>query len=175
MERLTDWNIRNLRHRAFKSAMLFVGIALASSQPLKASVEVTYKDPVNFTDIQNSDRSRKQSAEMVTKELTHFLKMSEEKFIKKGHNLKIEFLDIDRAGEIRYGSMSREIRILRDSVLIRLKFNYTLTDESGEVLRQGEENLKSFETVGSIDSRGRNNDALYFEKKELSKWLSKLY
>ncbi len=175
MERLTHRKIRKLDYRAVKIAMLVVSCLLMSVQPVKAAVEVTFNDPVNFTDIQSSDRSRKQSAEMVTKELTRFLELSEEKFIKNGHNLKIEFLDIDRAGEIRYGSMSREMRVLRDTVLIRLKFNYTLEDESGNVLKQGEENLKSFETVGSIESRGRNSDAFYFEKKELSKWLSKLY
>src|SRR5712691_3537042 len=89
--------------RVFVSAAAIVFIAL----PLHAAVTVSYGDPDRFTDA--GDRNNDPRKIMLT--LERYLKKLGDRYLPPQVNLKIEVLDLDRAGR-PYMNLPTEIRIV---------------------------------------------------------------
>ncbi|WP_144394075.1 DUF3016 domain-containing protein [Pleionea sediminis] len=166
---------RQLYRKGWSIKGLALVSMLAMSSWSLAEIKTDYLDPIKFDDIQSTERSRKQSVTLIQEELDGYLHDKGEQYLKSGHQLSIQFTDVDRAGRIEYSSTGRGYRVLRDLVRVRIEFNYVLKDESGKVIREGKESLKKNERVNSIESRSRSRDTLYYETALLEKWLSDLY
>lgn len=163
--------------RSFTSKLLPVSAAVVFSASALCGVQVNLVDPEGFADIQDSNSSRKSSIEGFKKEISEFFDSKSKQVLKSGHTLSIDILDVDRAGDLRYNYTAThdDMRILRDTVRVRVKLKYTITDADKNVVKSGEEHLKEFYHIGSIDARKNQRKKLYYEKRLISDWLDKLY
>jgi Protein of unknown function (DUF3016) len=151
------WN-----HRDFVLAAAIMFIAL----PLHAAVTVSYGDPDRFTDAGdiNSDPRKV----MIT--LERHLKELGDRYLPPQSNLKIEVLDLDRAGRPRM-NLPTEIRIVNGKVdMPCIELNYTL--ESGnKVLQSRRERVCDPNFLRPMDSsQYSEHDPLIYEKRLLDQW-----
>jgi Protein of unknown function (DUF3016) len=149
-------------HRIFISSAATVLIAL----PLHAAVTVSYGDPDRFTDAGDSNNDPRQI--MLT--LERHLKELGDRYLPPQSNLKIEVLDLDRAGRPRM-NLPTEIRIVNGKVdMPCIELNYTL--ESGnKVLQSRRERVCDPNFLRPMDSsQYSEHDPLIYEKRLLDQW-----
>ncbi len=142
----------------------------------KASFNINFENTKDFTDILDSHSNKKRSAERLEKAITKFLMDELVMLMEKGKTLSITFTDIDRAGDNRYdyASTGEGLRVVKDTPIVRLKFQYSVADLNGNVIKSGEENLSKIFTISTMDTRKMVHDPYHFEKKLLKEWLDNL-
>jgi hypothetical protein len=138
--------------------------------PLHAEVTVTYGDPDRFTDAgdRNTDpRIVMQALERRMKELgAHGLPA--------GASLRIEVLDLDRAGRPR-GNLPTEIRIMNgkgDMPCIDLRFSLEIGGESKPWMR---ERVCDFDYLRPLPFKYDEHDPLAYEKRMLDEWFQRRF
>lgn len=132
-----------------------------------ATVEVLFTEPKNFSDIRSGD----ENSHYFKKNVFYNLKKVITKLAKdlpEEQTLKIEFTDIDLAGDIDMFN-TQLIRVVKSMYPPRLAFNYQLIAKDKSVIKQGEENIRdsAFMVHGSLRYK---NEALTYEKQLLEKW-----
>ena len=96
----------------------------------------------------------------------HMAKLAEQ--LPTDYKLNVEFIDLDLAGDVRYGGMD-EIRVVKPIYFPRIKIDYSLTDKDGTVLSKGSDvELKDMGFMDKI-KMGRD-ESFYYEKRLLTEW-----
>src|ERR1700681_655661 len=140
-------------HRSFVSAAAIMFMAL----PLHAAVTVSYGDPDRFTDAGDTNSDPRKV--MLT--LERYLKELGDRNLPPEANLKIEVLDLDRAGRPRM-NLPTEIRVVNgkgDMPCIDLR--YTL--ESGDVARSAREKVCDPDFLRPLEAKYDEHDPLVYE------------
>lgn len=157
-----------------KLAGLFVGIVFATNLHATPSlaVEIDFKNPEKYQDI---DPGTTQSKKTFRKRLFNTLEKSFNKNMEKvdsAYNLKVTVLDVDLAGKINRG-LANEIRTINDHDFPRLHFYIILENDKGEIVLQGEQNLKERKDKHkSFRMRGSQSE-FYLETSLIDKWFEK--
>lgn len=136
------------------------------------NVRIEFANPKYFTDIRIHDFDEFKSAKIFGNEMTAALTPVVAKYA-PGCTLTLQFTDIDLGGRYEpWKPQHSQIRYERNSLPIRMSFNYTLTDSRGRVLSQGTKSLVDSLYLG-WSAQGQyweNWDYLYYEKQTLLKW-----
>lgn len=152
------------------SSLRVLGVASASCLVLAtaahAQAEVSFKDPDNFSDLGETHWDRQNAM----KQLEEHIKRQADREL-AGKQLKIEFTDIDLAGELEPRVAANRIRVLRTVTIPRLEFTYTLS-ENGKVLEQGKATINDLNYQSSTN-RYFDSEPLRYEKKLLDDWMAK--
>ncbi|ALV06457.1 DUF3016 domain-containing protein [Roseateles depolymerans] len=139
-------------------------LALATSA--HAQAEVSFKDPDKFSDLGETHWDRQNAM----KQLEEHIKRQADREL-AGKQLKIEFTDIDLAGELEPRVAANRIRVLRTVTIPRLEFTYTLS-ENGKVLEQGKATINDLNYQNSTN-RYFDSEPFRYEKKLLDDWMAK--
>jgi hypothetical protein len=144
-------------------ASLFVCAVLAL--PARAAVTVTSSEPDRFTDAgdRNSDPRK------VMQDLAGFLTKLGDKYLPAGTDVKIEVLDLDRAGRPRM-NLPTEVRVMTgkaDAPCVDLR--YTI-ESPGNVPRSARERVCDQDYLFSPPRGPEQNDPLVYEKRMLERW-----
>ncbi len=139
-------------------------LALATSA--HAQAEVSFKDPDKFSDLGETHWDRQNAM----KQLEEHIKRQADREL-AGKQLKIEFTDIDLAGELEPRVAANRIRVLRTVTIPRLEFTYTLS-ENGKVLEQGKAAINDMNYQNSTN-RYFDSEPFRYEKKLLDDWMAK--
>jgi hypothetical protein len=141
--------------------LLTLGCGAAS-----AAVTVTYVHPEKMTDVPRFESDRK-SMEI---DLREFLEEQAKK-LPAGQNLKVEFLDIDLAGEVFPRVPVRDVRVTKGTYdFPRITLRYSI-EQDGKVLRSGERELADRNYQLNVNSF--RNEMYSYEKQMLSEWFKK--
>ena len=145
--------------------IILLAAALAWILPAHATVTVTYGDADHFTDAgdRNSDPRK------VMQDLANFLTALGGRYLPAGTDLKIEVLDLDRAGRPRM-NLPTEMRVMTgkaDSPCVDLR--YTL-ESGGKVLKAARERLCDTDYLRRSPLRNDEHDPLVYEKRMLETW-----
>ena len=158
------------------SISAFAGSASSgrSSSYTKAgpNVRIEFTNPKYFTDIRIHDFDEFKSAKIFGNEMTGALTPVVAKYA-PGCTLTLQFTDIDLGGRYEpWKPQHSQIRYERNSLPIRMTFNYTLTDSRGRVLSQGTKSLVNSLYLGwsALGQYWENWDYLYYEKETLLTW-----
>ena len=157
--------------------LVLIGCALAAallSTPVPAAdhgpVTVVFVQPEKFTDVRDRQFASPPDKNPNLSGLRRYLETRGKRYLTGGQQLKIEFTDIDLAGDyepIVHPSLD-DVRIIKSIYPPRLQFRYRLTDASGRVLSEGEENLRDLGF--DVHAITRNSDPLRYEKRMLERW-----
>jgi len=144
--------------------------AVFMAMPLQAAVTVTYANPDRFTDAgdRNSDPVS------VMKDLEQHLRSLGDRYLPPNANLKIEVLDVDRAGRPRM-NLPTEIRIVTgkgDMPCIDLR--YTL-EMDGKVAQSNKERVCDNDYLRPAGPRYNEHDPLAYEKRMLETWFQERF
>ena len=142
-----------------------------SSSLIAGDVDIKWEHPKKYTDIfPNSSSNRKKYRQHVMQALsTHLDKLASEK-LPSGYHLKITVLDIDLAGYIDFDRGYSQ-RIVREVDFPRIKLVYQLIKDQ-KVIRESKADLKDMNFLRHINSKFKNTESFYYEKRLLSDWFN---
>lgn len=147
-------------------------LLVMSGSALAGTADVTWKDVDSYTDIRPADGLRDRYQQKVMDQLTeHFQKLMSQ--LPDEQTLEVTVTDVDLTGRLEptFGrSSSNYVRIVREIDFPRMAFDYRLVEQGGDVLEEGQANIKNMSfNYDSLASRVRRND-LYFEEEMLTRW-----
>jgi hypothetical protein len=146
-----------------------IGVAIAcltASVSASAAATVTYVNPEKMTDVPRFASDRK-SMEMIFRD--HLNDLSSQ--LPPGQELKVEFLDIDLAGDVFPKVPVRDIRVMKGQAdWPRMHLRYSIVQD-GKVLRSGERELSDSNYL--MRSRSYNQDLYGHDKQMLDDWFRK--
>lgn len=152
------------------SSLRVLGVVSASFLALAASAhaqaDVSFKDPDNFSDLGETHWDRQNAMKQIEE---HIKRQADRELA--GKQLKIEFTDIDLAGELEPRVAANRVRVLRTVTIPRMDFTYTLS-ENGQVLEQGKATINDMNYQSSTN-RYFNSEPFRYEKKLLDDWMAK--
>jgi Protein of unknown function (DUF3016) len=131
-----------------------------------AQAEVSFKDPDNFSDIGETQWDRRNAM----KQIEDHIKLQASREL-AGKQLKIEFTDIDLAGELEPRVSANRVRVLRTVTIPRMEFTYSLS-ENGKVLEEGKATVNDMNYQSSVN-RYFDSEPYRYEKKLLDDWMAK--
>ena len=152
----------------------FVASVLAASSACAATVQVTFKDADKFTDFGDTARvvpDARRNA-MLGELRAHIQRRAASRIPEKSQ-LIVTITDIDMAGnfETSRGPNVDHARIYRDGYPPRIKLEFTLTDYTGQVLKEGKRELTDAAYLKT--SVEYHNDLLRYEKKLADDWVAR--
>lgn len=136
-------------------------------------VSVKWNDPRTFTELRNSPNRFEAERGDWVQQLAKQFRTSATKSLQPGQTLDVTLLDVKRAGDFEpwHGPRANDIRILRDIYPPRIQFEYTLKGSDGQVLDQGEANLRDSGFLHGSTGMQSNSDPLRYEKKLIDDWV----
>lgn len=144
-----------------------VGIACAAASASAAgTVSVAFVKPQGFTDVRDGFAT---SYEQVLASLKLQFEEAAAPYVGDGQTLKIEVLDVDLAGETRYGARQNNPRLLKGRAdWPRIELRYVL-ETSGQAVRRGEARLQD---MAYLNRRGGlpYDPQLAYERRMLNEW-----
>lgn len=131
-----------------------------------ASVTVEYGNPDRFTDA--GDRSS--DPVKIMKALAAYMKQVGEQVVPAGTDVRIEVLDLDRAGHTRM-NLPAEMRIMSgraDPPCMDVRYTVTTGGQTNEPRKERVCDVNYLRPLGPRESE---NDPLVYEKRMISEWL----
>lgn len=147
----------------------------AVTPPAAGKVTVSYDHPDQFTEAKKlRSFAPNRLDDGYLKTLKAYIEDRAGKQLAPGEHLAIVVTDIDRAGNFEpwHGVRMQDVRIIKDIYPPRINLNFTLTDASGKVLREGSRKLRDPAFL-SDSGYANNTDSLRYEKALLDRWLRK--
>jgi hypothetical protein len=148
---------------------------LTATMPLTAgdkvaSADVVFDHPEKFTDANDSLNGTEKGRAAILQQIREYVLEETVQLLAPGQQLTITFTDIDLAGSYLPSATSgRDIRVMKDIYPPRMKFAYKVTDASGKLLKEGQENLSNLTYLNTPGfPRG---EELFFDKALLGDWL----
>ncbi len=143
-----------------------LAVIASAGLPVHAAVEITYGDPDKFSDAGDRNSDPRQ----IMKVLADHMKATGEKILPPGTALKIEVLDLDRAGRPR-GNLPSDIRIVSgkgDMPCIDLR--YSLNGAAAV-----KERVCDPEFLRPLPFSYDPHDPLVYEKRMLDEWFERRF
>jgi len=148
--------------RLISSLVLLVAAASAHAA---GSVQVSFVKPDSFADVR--DGAHRTEDHLAA--LQRHLEEVGAQYLAQGQVLKVEVLDVDLAGEVRYGARANDIRVLRGRAdWPRVQLRYTL-EAAGATTRSGAANVTDMAYLQRM-SPLQANQALPYERRMLEDW-----
>ncbi len=147
-----------------------VALAAATLLALPAhaagQVEVKYIEPENFMDMGFGSFERERNQASLDQSFQRLARQ-----LPDGQTLKIDVLDVDLAGEVRFGAV-RDVRVVRGGVdWPRMKLRYTLT-AGATTLKSGEQSVADMNYLFGRRSVGQRDGGLPYEQRLIDRWFS---
>ena len=143
--------------------LIVLALCLAAAGSPQAAVIVTHSDPTQFTDVEDKNSTPDQ----VMGEIKAHLERLGERYPIPGKNVKIEVLNIDRAGRPRMGR--NDIRVMTG------RSDFPCIDLAsaleGQTMRR--ERVCDLDYLRSLPPPYNSGESLVFEKRMLDEWFRK--
>ncbi len=161
--------MRNLLSKAVTA------VAMLSVVPIYAAeVTVNWDAPEKFSDVKPVNESRQKFRERTLKSLEEYF-VDLAAGLPHQQKLMVTVTDLDLAGEVwpasfvGMGSAGSDVRLVKRHYIPRMTFSYTLSDESGALVKQADVQLKDMGFMDGMTSRIKD-EPLRFEKHMLKEW-----
>ncbi len=155
-------------------ALTLLPLRAVPSPAAEATLKVTFEDVTEFTDFVLHHLSEEKTQEMFERQLDRYWKARLGRLVPSGHSLELHFKDIDMAGKMwpARNPGHPEIRYMEEAYSPRLIFTYRLLNAGGEVVAEGEENLRDTRYRRRPGSGGeiRHQYAFAYEFEMLRRW-----
>jgi hypothetical protein len=159
---------------------LLAAAILLNTLPLvtyAATVDMAFKDPQNYRDIEPTDEGEIIFQSEIFAKLQHYMQSLAQR-LPDEQILRITVTDMDLAGRVLpanflgFGNIHNadsDVRVVKATDRPSMKFNYTLVDQAGALLKQGQVDLDD-ENFIIRENRQRLTTTLRNEKYLLKNW-----
>jgi hypothetical protein len=156
-----------------KTLLGFLAALLPSIACAQPPVEVRFGDLSKFTDLRVSISTTDRDRAGLAEELKLHIERYAPPRLPQGARLAVTITDVDMAGEYPpiTGSMSHDIRVIKDVYPPRIDLDFQLLRADGSVEREGHRNLRDAGFMWSTSQMTR--DRLAYEKSLLDSWLQR--
>lgn len=147
--------------------------SMAASAQSPASVETRFENPKRFTDFRVDRWRDSRQTQALVDELRRWIEHQAPRYLPAGSKLTVTVTDVDMAGEFEpwHRASASDIRVVREIYPSRVSLAFSLADDTGKVVREGERKLVSaFLFNGSLHG---GDGPLRYEKVLLRDWLSR--
>jgi len=154
------------------SATIQAASPAASTTPAHhALTDIVFLEPKNFTDVRDSHMGDHERTTYLD-QLRDHLRDQARYYVPEGYRLAVTFKDIDMAGDFEpwRGPQYHDVRIVKDIYPPRIVLAFRMTDAEGNVVAQGERELRDLSFMMKIPM-GFRNDPMRHEKALLDDWL----
>ena len=153
------------------SVALLLALSAVAQEPTAQMVTVNFVQPNRFTDVDVRRTYSRPDRNPHLHSLRKYLESRATRYLANGQSLRIDFTDIDLAGDFepQIDPALHDVRIVSRLYPPRLKFNYSLRSADGATLKLGEADLRDL--AFDFGTSGNTSDALRFEKRMLAKWM----
>lgn len=137
-----------------------------------AELELEWQEPERFIDVESANEPRERYRERVLERLEGYFAEEAEK-LPEGQTLHIKVTNVDLAGVVEQVPMQgglQQIRILRSGHSARIDLEYRLEDESGNVVQEGEERLRSRSAADNQRLASNTQSELRLERDMIQRW-----
>ena len=140
----------------------------------QAQVEINWEKPEKFRDVMPTMESRVKFREHTFEELHEYLQKLAEK-LPDNQKLLLNVTNLDLAGQVwpasfvGFGNGASEVRIIKNIDIPRMSFTYKLVDASGELIQEGDVDLKDMSFMDRAN-RFFSSETLRYEKNMLKNW-----
>ncbi|MGX5174118.1 DUF3016 domain-containing protein [Aliikangiella sp. IMCC44653] len=150
-------------------------ILFFASASLSAAVEIKLIEPSKFRDAEVAGESKKQSYQSLEKELVKVFKRAISRSPEQKLDLNVEVTNVDLAGDIEYfwNQTGREMRVVKNNDLYKLQFNFTIKDTQGNVIKQGNEEIKNFLRNTNYRHAANSSALIGYMQKDINDWLKR--
>ncbi|MBC3766589.1 DUF3016 domain-containing protein [Neptunicella marina] len=166
--------------KKFNAKCLTVTALLMASAPVfaQAELDIDWQKPDEYRDVKPVSQTKASYQKHVFKTLAEELTKQLED-LPDGYKLSMTVTNLDLAGEVWPGMMvgidtSSDIRLVKQMDIPRMDFSYQLTDASGVVVKEGDEELKDMAFMDR-GSRIGSRQPLYYEKEMLKRWVRETF
>jgi hypothetical protein len=155
------------------AALAFASVASAAPQTSDSRIQVDWTKPDDFSEAKQYPGTGlgRQSPDEWLNDLAKHVRYRAERVLPQGSQLHVTFTNVQRAGtyEPWRGPRWDDVRIIKDIYPPRIDLEFTLTDASGAVVKEGKRELRdpAFLQRGILNE----TDPLRFEKRMLDDWL----
>ena len=152
--------------------LALAGLAsMAAGAQSPASVEARFENPKHFTDFRVDRWRDGAQTRALVDELRRWIEHEAPRHIPAGSKLTVTVTDIDMAGEFEpwHRADAMDVRVVRDIYPSRVNLAFSLADDTGKVVKEGERKLVS--TLLSSGSLRGGDGTLGYEKTLLREWL----
>ncbi|MGS2721681.1 DUF3016 domain-containing protein [Paraglaciecola aestuariivivens] len=154
-----------------------LSLHFAGATVAQPALEIEWQEPNKFTDVKPTNQTRKRFIKSTLNELEEYLQ-SLVVMLPAEHKLVMKVTNLDLAGQVwpasfvGVGSVSTDVRIVKNIDIPRIHFSYQLIDGQGQQIKQAEVDLKD---MSFLDRSNRlfKNDSLKYEKNMLKRWFEK--
>lgn len=152
------------------ASLLAVGTPARVIAADEARVTVEFQNPEKFTDIKDSITGTDKGRDHYLKLIREVVETEANSLLRPGQKLAVTFTDIDLAGDYLPSMPSnRDIRVIKDIYIPRMKLSYVVTDAAGAVVKEGKETISD---LNFMQTMGLNrSDELFYDKAMLRDWL----
>ena len=163
-----------LNLKAYRQYVVLLACLSFSGWLNAAQVEITWEDPESYADVKPSNESRVRFRERTFKNIEEYFAELAEK-LPDDQTLSITVTDLDLAGQVwpsqfvGLGNSTGDVRLIKQIDIPRMKFSYTLSDSSGNVIQSDDVNIKDMGFMDSITVH-RNHEGLVYEKAMIKDW-----
>jgi hypothetical protein len=147
--------------------------SLAASAQSPPQVDTRFENPKRFTDFRVDRWRDSRQTQALAEDLRGWIAHEAPRFLPAGSKLTVVVTDVDMAGEFEpwHRTDARDIRVVREIYPSRVSLAFSLADDSGRVVKEGERKLTStFLFSGSLFG---GDGPLRYEKVLLRDWLSR--
>jgi len=146
--------------------LLALTFGLAQAAAVAGTVDVSFVKPQTYADAGQWQRD----ISATQTRIQQYLQLLGQRYLPDGQLLRIEVLDVDRAGWMRHvPHRVDDIRVIRNGAdWPRIKLRYAL-EADGQSIRSGEETLADLDYAGRF-SVYHADDPMRYEKRMLEDW-----
>jgi hypothetical protein len=146
--------------------------AVNRTTPANARVEVVFFEPEKYTDVRDSFNSDDPTRTGYLDQLRDYIVQQARYYVPEGQKLYVTFTDIDMAGDFEpwRGPRFDDVRIIKDIYPPRINLSFRLVDAEGNIIKQGQRELKDLAFQMRITSAFQD-DPLRYEKSLLDDWM----
>jgi Protein of unknown function (DUF3016) len=150
------------------SLLLVAAAAAALSLTAQAAgtVQVNFVNPDGFSDVRDSYLRSDRYLELIKQNITE----AALPYLADGQVLKVEVLDVDLAGEVRYGARPYDVRVLKGGAdWPRIQMRYAV-EAGGQTVKSGEATVQDMAYLQRTISAPGSQEALRYERRMLDDW-----
>lgn len=152
--------------------LAMVGALRADNTSAASRVDVTFVNPDKFTDVKDAYMPTDSGQKGILDDLQDYIVHHAGSRLSDGQHLSVKVTDIDLAGDFEpwHGPEAQDIRIMKAIYTPKIDLSFTLTDASGNVVKQGERHLRDLNYTMNINSVNRS-DPRFYDKALLDDWI----
>ena len=156
-------------------ALVVSSLGLCSTAALsQAQVEINWEHPEKYRDVRPTMESRIKFREHTFEQLHEYIQELAAQ-LPDDQKLVLNVTDLDLAGQVwpasfvGFGNSTSDVRVVKHVDIPRMSFSYKLLDTAGEVIQEGDVDLKDMSFMDRAN-RFFTSENLRYEKNMLKSW-----